>query len=79
MPPFFMEIIILMVWSIWLTRNDWTFNNLDPSMNSYRRKFKDEYVLLLRAKPTLLPAMSDWIEAPYPTPFVSSFLPWYLF
>jgi hypothetical protein len=26
--PFFMEIIILMARSIWLTRNDWTFNNL---------------------------------------------------
>jgi hypothetical protein len=62
--PFAMEIVILMTWSIWLTRNDWIFSHLDPSVPNCRRKFKGEFcLLLLRAKPTLLPAMSDWIEA----------------
>ena len=28
--PFAMEIIILMWWSIWTTKNDWIFNNKDP-------------------------------------------------
>ena len=28
--PFFMEIIILMTWSIWRCRNDWIFNNSAP-------------------------------------------------
>lgn len=27
---FAMEVIILMSWSIWTTRNDWIFNNQDP-------------------------------------------------
>jgi hypothetical protein len=29
--PFFMEIIILMAWSVWTVRNDWVFNNIDAS------------------------------------------------
>jgi hypothetical protein len=47
--PFFMEIIILMAWSIWDTRNDWIF--------------KAEFSLLLyRARATLLPAMNTWLQ-----------------
>jgi hypothetical protein len=62
--PFAMEIIIIMTWSIWIIRNDWIFNLLDPSVQTCRRNFKNEFcLLLLRAKPSLLPAMSDWIEA----------------
>jgi hypothetical protein len=38
--PFSMEIIIIMASSIWLTRNDWIFNNVDPSVEDCRRKFK---------------------------------------
>jgi hypothetical protein len=56
--PFFMEIIILLAWSIWHTRNNWIFNNLDPSVQSCRRTFKKEFsVLLHKVKPSLLPAM----------------------
>jgi hypothetical protein len=29
--PFFMEVIILMTWGIWSTRNGWIFDNQDPS------------------------------------------------
>jgi hypothetical protein len=61
--PFFMEIIILMAWSIWLTRNDWIFHNKDPLVEDCRRTFKKEFsLLLLRAKPTLLPTMMDWLD-----------------
>jgi hypothetical protein len=62
--PFAMEIIIIMAWSIWLTRNDWIFKNVDPTVESCRRKFKEEFkLLLIRAKPGLLMAMSEWIDA----------------
>lgn len=41
--PFFMDIIILMAWSIWLTRNDRIFSNIDPSVDNCKRKFKKEF------------------------------------
>jgi hypothetical protein len=60
--PFFMEIIILLAWSIWHTRNNWIFNSLDPSVQCCRRTFKKEFSLVLhKAKPSLLPAMEAWI------------------
>jgi hypothetical protein len=40
--PFFMEIIILICWSIWTTRNDFIFKGLTPSLYRTRRKLKDE-------------------------------------
>nr|TKW29308.1 hypothetical protein SEVIR_3G387100v2 [Setaria viridis] len=62
--PFFMEIIILMSWSIWTTRNDWLFDNMDLSVETCRRKFISEFSLvMLRAKPSSVPAMSAWIES----------------
>jgi hypothetical protein len=30
--PFAMEIIMVMCWCIWKERNDWLFNNVDPSV-----------------------------------------------
>jgi hypothetical protein len=65
--PFFMEIIILLAWSIWQTRNSWIFNNLDPSVQCCRRIFKKEFSLvLLKAKPSLLLAMDAWIQDFHP-------------
>jgi hypothetical protein len=40
--PYFMEIIILCTWSIWLTRNSYIFNNLQPSLYRCRAIFKSE-------------------------------------
>jgi hypothetical protein len=31
--PFAMEVIILMTWAIWSTRNEWIFNNKDPKVD----------------------------------------------
>ncbi|KAJ1257695.1 hypothetical protein BS78_10G015800 [Paspalum vaginatum] len=31
---FFMELIILVAWSIWLTRNSFIFRGVTPTMNS---------------------------------------------
>jgi hypothetical protein len=62
--PFFMEIIILMAWSIWNTRNDWIFSELDPSVQRCRDKFVREFsLLLLRAKPASIPALQSWLAA----------------
>jgi hypothetical protein len=61
--PFAMEIIILMAWAIWVTRNDCVFNNINPTVESCRRKFKEEFkMLLLRAKPSLVEAMTAWLD-----------------
>jgi hypothetical protein len=60
--PFFMEIIILMAWSIWKTRNEWIFNNNDPSVHGCKQKFISEFrLLLLRVKMASLPAMEAWL------------------
>lgn len=60
--PFFMEIIILMTWSIWNTRNE-TFNNVDPSIQSCRQRFMLEFYLAsLRAPPILASAMTNWSQ-----------------
>jgi hypothetical protein len=48
---FFREIIILMTWPIWTTRNDWIFNNKDPTIEGCMEKFIKEFKLLtLRVK-----------------------------
>lgn len=45
--PFFMEIIVLMSWSIWTTRNIYMFNDIDPQVQVWKRKFLSEFSLLL--------------------------------
>jgi hypothetical protein len=61
--PFFMEIIILMSWSIWTTRNVWLFNGKDPTVEDCLSKFRREFLLLLhRAQQNTLMAMDDWIH-----------------
>jgi len=44
--PLFMNFIILLCWSIWISRNDLIFQGLHPSINSCRRIFETELVLL---------------------------------
>jgi hypothetical protein len=54
--PFAMELIILMTWAIWSSRNDWIFNSKDPSVETCKMKFISEFkLLLLRAKKKKLP------------------------
>lgn len=59
--PFSVEIIILMTWSIWTTRNDWTFNNVAPTIRDVTRKFVSEFrqVALHWARTHLQPLMLD--------------------
>ena len=49
--PFFMEIVILISWSIWITRNDFIFRNVQPTQQHAFFIFKKEFALvILRAK-----------------------------
>ncbi|TVT96950.1 hypothetical protein EJB05_57834, partial [Eragrostis curvula] len=40
--PFYMDIIIMMSWSIWVSRNEWIFRNIDPTVQNCRRNFFKE-------------------------------------
>jgi hypothetical protein len=48
--PFFMEIIIFMCWVIWKASNGLIFCQINPSIQLAEQSFKDELLLLLRAK-----------------------------
>nr|TKW02566.1 hypothetical protein SEVIR_8G249821v2 [Setaria viridis] len=62
---FFMEVLILMSWSIWTTTNDWTFNNVDPAVAGTRSKFLSELSLVAsyRMNPSLGQECLDWIHS----------------
>jgi hypothetical protein len=61
--PFFMEIIILMSWSIWSARNEWMFDNIDPQVQDCKRKFLAEFSLLRhRVSPDKWTAMEVWMN-----------------
>ena len=61
--PFYMEIIVLMCWSIWTQRNNWLFNGIDPTVDNCKDYFKTEFAMLLhRAKPTYFPAIEVWLN-----------------
>jgi hypothetical protein len=59
-----MEVIILMTWAIWNTKNDCIFKNEDPTMGACKRKFiKDFKLLLYRAKKKkYFPTIEQWLE-----------------
>jgi hypothetical protein len=50
--PFFMEIIILMCWTIWKARNDLIFRQVNPSIQLAKQNLKDEFQLLLLREDT---------------------------
>ena len=63
--PFFMEIIVTMIWSIWEVRNDAIFRNMAPSIQSFKRIFRREFawvIHILRAKANYKPFISQWLE-----------------
>jgi hypothetical protein len=45
--PFTMEVLILMTWCIWKTRNNWIFIEVDPTEEDCWRLFHKEFLLLL--------------------------------
>jgi hypothetical protein len=48
--PFVMEVLVLMTWAMWSSRNDWIFNNKDSTVEACKMKFISKFKLLLRAK-----------------------------
>jgi hypothetical protein len=61
--PFFMEIIILMSWSIWMARNALIFDSVAPSVQSTIEIFKYNFAMVIhRAKTRNAPFMSIWLE-----------------
>ncbi|OQU93262.1 hypothetical protein SORBI_3001G509450 [Sorghum bicolor] len=62
--PFFMEVIILLSWAIWMTRNNKIFKHVNASTQSCKNLFLLEMdALLLRAKKAYSPRLEDWISA----------------
>lgn len=61
---FYMEIIILMCWSIWRQQNSWLFNNQDPFVAQCKAQYKEEFALvILQAKSKYLPDIQIWLES----------------
>lgn len=62
--PFFMEIIILLSWSIWTTRNNFIFNRVQPTIQSTKQTFIHEFAMVLhRAKKKYFPDIEAWLES----------------
>jgi uncharacterized protein YfaT (DUF1175 family) len=60
---FFMDIVILMSWSIWMAQNDFIFKGQQPVIQEAKVKFKSEFALVIhRAKESLKQHMSSWLE-----------------
>jgi hypothetical protein len=61
--PFYMKILILMAWSIWTTRNDWIFKDIDRSVERCKGHFVREINLLFhRVKPELAAVIDSWLH-----------------
>lgn len=59
--PFFMEIIVLMAWTIRKSRNDLIFRGINPSIQQAKLNFKEEWrTLLFRAKRRYYPTIEQW-------------------
>jgi hypothetical protein len=60
---FFMEIIIVMCWSIWTIRNDAIFRGIPASSMRWLEIFESIFGLLLwRANKKYFPAIESWLE-----------------
>lgn len=61
--PFFMEVIILMCWTIWQARNGLIFDNRLPSLRQAKRDFRSEFALLMiHAKRSYFPRIELWLN-----------------
>lgn len=61
--PFGMNLIILIAWAIWNTRNDFIFKGIPPNLYACRRRFKEELKWLVhRANRNSYAALPDWVQ-----------------
>jgi hypothetical protein len=61
--PFSMEVIILMTWSIWKSRNEWLFENKDPSVHHCTYEFSKELRLVIhRARGKYDISIPSWLD-----------------
>jgi hypothetical protein len=61
--PFSMDIIILAAWSIWIVRNNKFFNNVRPSLGSWKAILIQELRWLQYGmKNKFLPSYLDWLS-----------------
>lgn len=61
--PFAMDIIILISWAIWTTRNDFIFKHIPPNLYNCRRRFKEEVKwFTYTAKRKELTGLMDWVQ-----------------
>jgi hypothetical protein len=61
--PFSMEIVILMTWSIWKTRNAWLFQNKAPTVQLCKNEFARElHLVMLRAKDRFDSTIPAWLQ-----------------
>lgn len=61
--PFYMDIIILLCWSIWKTRNEWLFQNIDPTVQGCKSKFLSEMSTMIhRAKEKHKVDIQEWLQ-----------------
>nr|TKW12743.1 hypothetical protein SEVIR_5G055300v2 [Setaria viridis] len=59
--PFFMEIIILMSWSIWIVKNNFIFTQQQLSTTAALTNFKHEFAMVIRrAKSKYFPSILEW-------------------
>jgi len=59
--PFFMEIIVLLAWSIWVVGIYCMFSQISLSVQACKSKFIHEFVSH-RAKMSYFPLISDWLD-----------------
>jgi hypothetical protein len=62
--PIFMEIVISMLWAIWMQRNDCIFKNLQHSIQNCKIIFRKELAWLkLRAKEDYKLLLDAWLHS----------------
>lgn len=62
--PFFLEIIILMCWAIWKTRNDLIFRHIGPNLERTKVFFKEELQWLsMRLKVEQQERLNQWVAS----------------
>ena len=62
--PFFMEVIILMSWSIWTSQNNFIFKNETFSDQKTKEIFIREFAMVIhRAKSMYFPNILQWLES----------------